>query len=91
MGAQGGSYEKGKSPYGIYNLAGNVQEWTADWYDDHYYKISPKRNPTGPSQGLSKVVRGGSWLSRRTLSTKPESPAPDASPPALTREELPTE
>jgi len=62
-----GNYEKGKSPYGIYNMAGNVQEWTADWYDEHYYKSSPKRNPAGPSQGLSKVVRGGSWLSRRTL------------------------
>lgn len=62
-----GSYEGGKSPYGIYDMAGNVQEWTADWYDEHYYKISPKRNPAGPSQGLSKVARGGSWLSRRTL------------------------
>ena len=62
-----GSYEKGKSPYGIYDMAGNVLEWTADWYDERYYKRSPDRNPAGPSQGLSKVVRGGSWLSRRTL------------------------
>jgi formylglycine-generating enzyme required for sulfatase activity len=62
-----GGYEKGKSPYGIYDMAGNVQEWTADWYDEWYYKSSPNRNPTGPSQGLSKVVRGGSWLSRRML------------------------
>lgn len=62
-----GSYEKGKSPYGIYDLSGNVQEWTADWYDEQYYKVSPKRNPTGPSQGVGKVARGGSWLSRRTL------------------------
>ncbi len=62
-----GSYENGKSPYGIYDMAGSVQEWTADWYDEHYYKRSPERNPTGPSQGREKVVRGGSWLSRPML------------------------
>ncbi|MCB9112050.1 MAG: SUMF1/EgtB/PvdO family nonheme iron enzyme [Anaerolineales bacterium] len=32
-----GIYEFGKSPYGIYDLAGNVMEWTADWYLDSYY------------------------------------------------------
>jgi formylglycine-generating enzyme required for sulfatase activity len=57
-----GSYEVGKSPYGVYDLAGNVQEWVADWYSEDYYGSSPGRNPTGPSEGQNKVLRGGSWF-----------------------------
>jgi formylglycine-generating enzyme required for sulfatase activity len=56
-----GNLEAGKSPYGIYDLAGNAWEWVADWYDMNYYKNSPGRNPTGPTRGGSKVLRGGSW------------------------------
>jgi formylglycine-generating enzyme required for sulfatase activity len=56
-----GSYESGKSPYGIYDLAGNVWEWVADWYDPNYYAHSPSSNPLGPSSGQYRVLRGGSW------------------------------
>ncbi|HBH81892.1 MAG TPA: sulfatase-modifying factor 1, partial [Nitrospira sp.] len=56
-----GSYEKGKSPYGVYDMAGNVWEWVNDWYDPDYYAASPSRNPQGPSSGKFKVIRGGSW------------------------------
>jgi serine/threonine-protein kinase len=55
------SNEDGKSPYGVYGMAGNVWEWVADWYSETYYKYSPTRNPTGPDSGQSRVLRGGSW------------------------------
>lgn len=57
-----GMFEMGKSPYGIYDMAGNAWEWVNDWYDHDYYKKSPAKNPQGPAKGKSKVVRGGNWL-----------------------------
>ena len=56
-----GSYASGASPYGAHDMAGNVWEWVADWYDKDYYKRSPERNPQGPDSGTSRVLRGGSW------------------------------
>ena len=56
-----GTYEKGKSPYGLFEMGGNVWEWTQDWYDGGYYGRSSEKNPAGPGEGQFKVLRGGSW------------------------------
>jgi len=56
-----GSFESGRSPYGVYDMTGNVAEWVADSYDEHYYQKAPYRDPKGPEPGDLKVVRGGSW------------------------------
>jgi formylglycine-generating enzyme required for sulfatase activity len=56
-----GSYLSGKSPYGVYDMAGNVFEWTADWFSKTYYDASPRSNPLGPETGDARVIRGGSW------------------------------
>lgn len=54
-------YERGVSPYGVYQMAGNVAEWVADWFDSEYYRHGPSENPKGPDHGEDKVFRGGSW------------------------------
>jgi len=71
-----GSYPAGASPYGALDLAGNVEEWVADWYDEAYYSRAPDRNPPGPTSGELRVVRGGAWIggewSVRVISRKGE-------------------
>ena len=47
--------------YGLYDMAGNVGEWCWDRYDISYYSSSPATDPRGPTNGVSRVLRGGSW------------------------------
>jgi len=75
-----GSFPEDKSPYGVYDMAGNVYEWTWDIYWPYYYPRSPKRNPKGPESYKSipedlrpewhaYTVRGGSWALGREAAT----------------------
>ena len=62
-----GSHPEGASPYGVMDMAGNVWEWVADWFDAGYYQVSPERNPTGPKTGQRRVLRGGAWDTPRVV------------------------
>lgn len=56
-----GNFTSGESPYGVYDMAGNVWEWVSDWYSETYYQDSPLSNPLGPDSGQYRVLRGGSF------------------------------
>jgi formylglycine-generating enzyme required for sulfatase activity len=56
-----GLFQADQSPYKIYDMAGNAQEWVSDWYEPLYYEKGETKNPKGPLTGDMKTLRGGSW------------------------------
>jgi formylglycine-generating enzyme required for sulfatase activity len=52
---------KAANMFGLYDIIGNVWEWCNDWWDSNYYSTSPSADPTGPSAGDRRMVRGGAW------------------------------
>jgi formylglycine-generating enzyme required for sulfatase activity len=58
-----GSLPAGASPYGALDMAGNMVEMVADYYDPSYYAVAPNANPLGPPSGSTYVGRGGGWKS----------------------------
>ena len=64
-----GTAPEGASPYGALDMADNMWEWVADWYDPEYYEEAPAKNPAGPASGTFKVLRGGCSLWDRRHNT----------------------
>ncbi len=53
--------QKQPNPWGLYDICGDLWEWCNDFYQVDYYQHSPSKDPTGPDQGETKVLRGGAW------------------------------
>ncbi|MFN0150973.1 MAG: SUMF1/EgtB/PvdO family nonheme iron enzyme [bacterium] len=81
-----GSHSRGDTPAGISDMAGNVAEWVADWYDPSYYATDDSRIlPRGPISGSSRGVRGGSWRATPEACTTSRRAAQD---PAVASDEI---
>ena len=61
-----GNYPAGVSPYGIYDMSGNVWEWVFDYFSAGFYQSSIYENPRGPASSNTRVVRGGSFMNDET-------------------------
>ena len=72
--------QKQPNAWQLYDMLGNVWEWTADWFDKNYYVRSEAHDPTGPSSGTHRALRGGAWDddARNTRLSNRYSLAPDS-------------
>jgi len=62
--------QKKPNGYGLYDVLGNVREWTGDWFGPEYYQQRVRDNPTGPPEGMGRAERGGAFfLPARSVTT----------------------
>jgi formylglycine-generating enzyme required for sulfatase activity len=54
--------QKRANALGLFDMLGNVWEWEGDWWDPRYYRNIPPQDPTGPTNGTERIMRGGSWM-----------------------------
>ncbi len=75
------AFPEGRSPYGLYQMAGNVEEWCADWYQPDIYQRYATGDLRPPTHGLGRIARGGACLRRNKLEFR--CAMRRANPPAL--------
>jgi hypothetical protein len=54
--------QKQANAWGLFDMLGNVWEWTSDWYNGRYYQTSERADPEGPPTGEYRTLRGSSWV-----------------------------
>jgi formylglycine-generating enzyme required for sulfatase activity len=54
------------NPFGLYSITGNTWEWCSDWFSATFHRTATRVNPKGPSKGMSRVMKGGSFLCHRS-------------------------